>query len=135
MIQEGKIRQSSSPVGSSILFLPKPSGKGLRLCIDYRHFNQHTVKDRTLLPIMDELKQHIHGANFITKIYFKAGFHLMRIALGHEKYTAFRTKFGLFEYTVMPFVLTNAPATFQREINRILRPVLGIELVINKLLF
>jgi hypothetical protein len=55
----------------------------------------------------------------------------MRMALGHEKYTAFRTKFGLFEYLVMPFGLTNAPATFQREVNRILRPVLGIELVIN----
>jgi hypothetical protein len=51
--------------------------------------------------------------------------------LGHEKYTAFRTKFQLFEYTVMPFGLTNALATFQREINRILRPVLGSELVIN----
>jgi hypothetical protein len=131
MIKEGKIRQSSSAVGSPILFVPKPNGKGLRLCVDYRHLNQHTVKDRTPLPIMDELKQRINGADFITKLDFKAGFHLMRMALGHEKYTAFRTKFGLFEYLVMPFGLTNAPATFQREVNRILRPVLGIELVIN----
>jgi hypothetical protein len=132
IIKEGKIRQSSSPVGSLILFVPKPSGNGLGLCVDYRHLNQHTVKDTTLLPIMDELKQQIHGANFITKIDFRAGFHLMRMALGHEKYTAFRTKFGLFKYLLITFRLTNALATFQREVNRILKPVLGIELVINK---
>jgi hypothetical protein len=55
MIQEGKIRQSSSPVGSPILFFPKLNGKGLRLCVDYRHLNQYTIKDRTPLPIMDKL--------------------------------------------------------------------------------
>jgi len=131
MIKEGKVRQSSSPVGSPILFVPKPNGNGLRLCIDYRHLNQHTVKDRTPLPIMYVVKQRINSAHFIMKIDFKAGFHLMRMALGHKKYTAFRTKFGLFEYLVMPFGLTNAPATFQREVNRRLRSVLGLELVIN----
>ena len=131
MIKEGKIRQSSSSVGSPILFLPKPNRKGLQLCVDYRHLNEHTVKDRTPLPIMDELKQMINGANFLTKLDFKSGFHLMRMDLGNEKYTACRTKFGLFEYLVLPFGLTNAPATFQREVNRILRPVIGIELVIN----
>jgi hypothetical protein len=97
MIKEEKVRQSSSPVGSPILFVRKPSGKGLRLCVDYRHLNKQTVKDKTPLPIMDELKQRINGANFITKIHCKAGFHLMRMALGHEKYTAFSTKFGLFQ--------------------------------------
>jgi hypothetical protein len=117
MIAEGKVRQSSSSVGSPILFVPKPNGKGLRLCVDYRHLNQHMEKDKTPLPIMDELKQQINGADFITKLDFKSGFHLMKMALGHEKYTAFRTKFGLFEYLVMPFGLTNAPATFQREVN------------------
>jgi hypothetical protein len=132
MVKEGKILQSSSPVGSPILFVPKPNGKGLRLCVNYRHLNQHTVKDKTPLPIMDELKQRINGAEFITKIDFKAGFHLMRMALGHEKYTAFLTKFRLFEYLVMPFGLTNAPATFQRQVNRVLRPLLRLELVINK---
>jgi len=131
MIKEGKIRPSSSPTGSPILFVPKPNGKGLRLCADYRHLNSHTVKDKTPLPIMDELNDRIRGADLITKINLKAGFHLIRMLLGHEKYTAFRTKFRLYEYTVMPFGLTNAPATFQREINRILRPVLGIELVIK----
>jgi len=80
---------------------------------------------------MDELSRKVRGADWITQIDMKAGFHLIRMALGHEKFTAFRTRFGLYEYMVMPFGLTNAPATFQREINRILRPLLRMELVIN----
>jgi hypothetical protein len=132
MIQEGKIGASHSPVGSPIFFVPKPNGKGLRLCVNYHHLNQHTKKDKTPLPIMDELKSRLNGATHITKIDLLAGFHLIRMAKGHEKYTAFRTKFGLYDYMVMPFRLTNAPAPFQREINRIQPPLLGIELVIKK---
>jgi len=80
---------------------------------------------------MQELKDRLNGADFITKIELKAGFHLIRMLLGHKKYTAFRTNYGFFEYTVMPFGLTNAAAIFQTEINQILRPVLRVELVIN----
>jgi len=131
MIKEGKFRPSLSSVGSPILFVPKPNGKGLRLCFDYRHLNQHTKKDKTPLPILSELQGRINGATHITRIDPKAGFHLLTMALEHERYTAFRTKFGFYEYMVMHFGLTNAPATFQREINRILRPLLGIEFVIT----
>jgi hypothetical protein len=131
MIREGKIRPSSSTVGSPRLFVPKPNGRGLRLCIDYRHLNDYTKKDKTPLPIMEELSARVKGATHITKVDLMSGFYLIRMALGHEKYTAFRTKFVLCEYLVIPFGLCNAPATFQREINRILRPLLGMELVIK----
>jgi len=131
MIREKKIWPSSSLVGSPILFVPKPNGKGLRLCVKYRHLNDRTKKDKTPLPIMDELSRKMRDCDFITKIDMKAGFHLMRTAMGCEKFTAFRTKFGLYEYMVMSFGLTNASARFQREINRILQPLLGMELVID----
>jgi len=80
---------------------------------------------------MEELSARVRGATHITQIDLKSGFHLIRMALGHEKFTAFLTKFGLCEYMVMPFGLCNALATFQREINKILRPLLGLELVIR----
>jgi hypothetical protein len=81
---------------------------------------------------MSELQARVSGADFITQVDLKSGYHLLRMALAHEKFTAFRTKFGLYDYMVMPFGLTNAPATFQREINQILRPLLALELVINR---
>jgi len=123
LIREGKIRPSSSTTRSAILFIPKPNGKGLRLCVNYRSLNQNTVKDTIPLPTIQELQDWLNGVDTITKIDLKAGFHLIRMLLPNVKYTAFRTKFRLFKYTVMPFGLTNAPVTFQREINRILRPV------------
>jgi hypothetical protein len=131
MIKEGKIRPSSSTVGSPILFVPKPNCRGLRLCIDYRHLNDYTKKDKTPLPIMEELSARVRGANHITKVDLRSGFYLIRMALGHEKCTAFCAKFGLYKYLVMLFGLCNKPATFQREINRILQLLLGLELVIK----
>jgi hypothetical protein len=112
MIKEGKIRPSSCTVGSPYLFVPKPNGRGFRLCIDYQHLNNYTKKDKTPLPILEELSAQVRGATPITKIDLKSGVYLIIMALGHEKYTAFRTKFGLYQYMVMPFGICNALATF-----------------------
>jgi transposase InsO family protein len=125
MILEGKIQPSQGQAGSPILFVPKPNGRGLRLCVDYRRLNDLTIKDKTALPLMDELQNRMKGAKWITKLDMKSGYHLIRMAKGHEWKTAFRTKFGSYEYMVMPFGLTNAPATFQRWMNGILQPFLG----------
>jgi len=100
MIKEKKIRLSSSSVGSPISFVSKPRGKALRLCVDYRHLNDHMKKDETPLPIMDKLSRKSRGADFMTKIDMKTGFHLIRMALGHEKFTAFRTRFCLHQQNV-----------------------------------
>jgi hypothetical protein len=116
MSRERKIRPSSSSVGSPIHFLTKPNGKGLRLCVDYRLLNNHTKMDKTPLPIMDELSRKMRYCDYITKIDMKAGFQLLRMAMGHEKFTAFRTKLGLYEYMVMPFGLTNSQQHFKERL-------------------
>lgn len=122
MLQEGNIRPFNSTVGSPVLFMPKPNGRGLRLCIDYRHLIDYMKNDRTPLLIMEELSARVNGATHISKVDLKSGYNLIRVAHGHEKYMRFRTKFGRYEYYVIPFGICNVPATFPREINRILRP-------------
>ena len=131
----GKIRLSKSPAGSPILFTPKADGT-LRLCVDYRGLNKITVKDRTPLPLMTELREQVAKAKVFTKLDLRHGYNLIRIAKGDEWKTAFRTKYGLFEYLVMPFGLCNAPASFQAMINEVLRELLdeGVIVYIDDIL-
>jgi len=84
MIKERNIRPSSSTVESPILFVRKPNGKGLQICIDHRHLNDYTKKDRSRLRIIEELQSRLRGATHITKVDLKSGFYLNRMALGHE---------------------------------------------------
>ncbi|QLI66325.1 Transposon Tf2-12 polyprotein [Metarhizium brunneum] len=123
MLAKGYIRASTSEAGYPVMFVPKKNGK-LRLVVDYRRLNAITMKDRTPLPLISELRDRLHGMNWFTALDLKGAYNLIRIKKGHEWKTAFRTKFGLFEYLVMPFGLTNAPATFQRMINSVLRKYL-----------
>ncbi|KAH7563016.1 reverse transcriptase [Bipolaris maydis] len=124
-LKKGFIRPGSGPMASPILFVKKPNGKW-RLCVDFRRLNSVTRKNRYPLPLITELLDRLQGAKWFTKFDVREGFYRIRIKEGHEWMTAFKTKYGLFEYTVMPFGLTNAPATFQSVINNALHEYLGI---------
>ena len=126
MEKNGKIKRSTSPAGSPILFVLKPNGRGLRLCVDYRGLNAVTIPNRYPLPLMQELQDQVRGAKWFTKMDLKNGFNLIRIREGDEWKTAFRTRYGLFEFQVMPFGLTNAPSTFQDLMNHILSDMLDV---------
>jgi hypothetical protein len=127
-LRKGYIRLSKSEAGHPVMFVPKKNGK-LRLVVDYRALNNITVKDRTPLPLISELRDRFQGKSWFTALDLKGAYNLIRIKPGDEWKTAFRTKFGLYEYLVMPFGLTNAPAAFQKMINNVLRENLDIFVV------
>ena len=129
MLKQGKIVHSQSPAGAPILLVPKPDGK-LRLCVDYRNHNKLTILNKYPLPLMGELKDRVAGATIFIKLNLKDGYHLVRICEGDEWKTAFQTRYGHFEYKVMPFGLVNAPATFQAMMNKILREFLDHGVVV-----
>jgi RNase H-like domain found in reverse transcriptase/Reverse transcriptase (RNA-dependent DNA polymerase)/Retroviral aspartyl protease len=124
-LSKGFIRASSSPAASPVLFAKKPGG-GLRFCVDYRALNAITIKNRYPLPLIQETLARLSRAKFYTKLDVIAAFNRIRIAEGQEYLTAFNTRYGLFETLVMPFGLSNAPATFQARINEILHPYLDV---------
>jgi hypothetical protein len=119
-LEKGFIRPSKSSAASPILFVPKKDG-GLRLCVDYRGLNKITIKNRYPLPLMGEILDRVNSATVFSKIDLKDAYYRIRIQPGDEWKTAFRTRYGHYEYLVMPFGLTNAPAAFQAYINQALR--------------
>ena len=122
---KGFIRASRSPAASPVLFVRKPGG-GLRFCVDYRALNALTVKNRYPIPLIRETLDRLCKAQYYTKLDIIAAFNRLRIAKGDEWKTAFRTRYGLFEYLVMPFGLTNGPASFQHYVNDALRGYLDL---------
>jgi hypothetical protein len=118
-LDKGWIRHSTSSAGAPILFVPKKDNS-LRLCVDYRGLNRVTVKNRLALPLISEIMDRLQGARVFSKIDLKDAYHSIPIAKGDRWKTAFRTRYGHYEYNVMPFGLTNAPATFQAYIHRVL---------------
>ena len=107
----GRIRRSDSPAGAPILFVPKADGT-LRLCVDYRGLNKVTVKNRHPLPLLSEILDRLCRAKRFIKLDLRDVYYRILIRRGDEWKTTFRTRYGHFEYTVMPFSLTNASATF-----------------------
>ena len=115
-LSKGFIRASRSESAAPVLFVKKPGG-GLRFCVDYRGLNAVTVKNRYPLPLISETLNRLSRAKIFTKLDIISAFNRLRIREGDESLTAFRTRFGLFEYLVMPFGLYNGPASFQNYIN------------------
>ena len=124
-LANGFIRPSKSPVGAPILFTPKSNGT-LRLCVDYRGLNNLTIKNRYPLPLVGESLDRLGRAKQFTKLDLTDAYHRIRIKKGDEWKTAFRTRYGHYEYCVMPFGLANAPASFQSYINKCLAEKLDI---------
>nr|GEZ34600.1 putative reverse transcriptase domain-containing protein [Tanacetum cinerariifolium] len=121
--EKGFIRPSHSPWGAHVLFVKNKDG-ALRMCIDYRELNKLTIKNCYLLPRIDDLFDQLQGACCFSKIYLCSGYHQLRVREDDIPKTAFRTRYGHFEFTVMPFGLTNVPALFMDLMNRVCKPYL-----------
>jgi len=123
------IRPSQSSAGAPILFIKKKDGS-LRLAVDYRGLNKVTKKDRYPLPLIPDLLDHLHSTRIYTKLDLRGAYNLVRIASRDEWKTAFRTRYGSYEFLVMHYGLTNAPASFQRFMNEVFKDLTDVCVVI-----
>ncbi|KAK1645348.1 hypothetical protein QYE76_063153 [Lolium multiflorum] len=118
MLSKGLIRPSASPWGSPVIFVDKRDGT-ICLCVDYRRLNDVTIKNKYPLPKIDDLLDQMNGARIFSKIDLRTGYHPLKVRETDIPKTAFTTHYGLYEYTVMSFGLTNAPAYFMNLMNKV----------------
>ena len=118
MLQKGLIRPSASPWGSPVIFVDKRDGT-TRLCVDYRKLNDVTIKNKYPLPKIEDLFDQMNGARVFSKIDLRTGYHQLKVRETDIPKTTFITRYGLYEYTVMSFGLTNAPAYFIILMNKV----------------
>jgi hypothetical protein len=121
LLDKGYIRSSSSPWGCPALFVKKKD-QSLRLCVDYRPLNAVTVKNKYPLPRIDILFDQFSSAKIFSKVDLHSGYHQIKIHSKDVPKTAFSTRYGLYEYLVMSFGLTNAPAHFMYLMNSVFMP-------------
>jgi hypothetical protein len=121
-LKDGILEVSQSPYGAPVLFVPKPNGRGLRLCVDYRALNSVTVKNSCTIPRIDDLLDAVAESSYFTSLDLTSGYHQILISEEDRPKTAFRTPFGHFQCKVLIEGLTNAPTTFQTVMNSILHP-------------
>ncbi|UYV63925.1 hypothetical protein LAZ67_2006034, partial [Cordylochernes scorpioides] len=122
MLQEGVIRASSSPWAFPVILVRKRDGNW-RFCVDYRKLNSITVKDVYPIPRIDDVMDTLQGSRYFTAIDLRSGYWQVEIEEQDKKKTAFTTSHGLYEFNVMPFGLCNAPATFERIMDNVLKNI------------
>jgi hypothetical protein len=129
LLDEGFIRPSISPWGAPVLFVKKKDGS-MRICIDYRELNKVTIKNRYPLPRIDDLLDQLQGAQVFSKVDLRSGYHQVRVKQEDIPKTAFRTRYGHYEFLVMSFRLTNVSAVFMDTMNRVFHDYLDQFIVV-----